>query len=97
MTAPGVGWGWVEAGLVELPGPHCLGHFVVDFEDDAIGAVVNSHRIKKTVILVPTGGPVCSPGLRKYLLKLVHHRVCFKKSSLKRFRFLNGTFFPEST
>ena len=31
--------GWVEAGLVRHTGPDGLGHFVVDFEDDALGAV----------------------------------------------------------
>ena len=31
--------GRAEAGLVRLAGPHRLGHFVVDFEDDAFGAV----------------------------------------------------------
>jgi hypothetical protein len=40
MAASRIGGGWVEAGLVRLAGPHCLGHFVVDFEDDTLGAVV---------------------------------------------------------
>ena len=31
--------GWVEADFVRFPGSHCLGHFVVDFEDDAFGAI----------------------------------------------------------
>ncbi len=31
--------GWVEAGLVRGAGPHRLGHYVVNFEDDALGAV----------------------------------------------------------
>ena len=31
--------GWVEAGFVLVSGPHCLGHFVVDFEDNALCAV----------------------------------------------------------
>jgi len=31
--------GWVEVGFVRNSGPHSLGHFVVDFEDDAFGAV----------------------------------------------------------
>jgi len=32
--------GWIEAGFVLVSGPRYLGHFVVDFEDDAFGAVV---------------------------------------------------------
>lgn len=31
--------GRVEAGLVGLTTSHCLGHLVIDFEDDAFGAI----------------------------------------------------------
>ena len=31
---------WVEAGFVWDSGSDCLGHFVVDFEDGAFGAVL---------------------------------------------------------
>jgi len=31
----------VEAGLVRFAGPHCLGHFVVDFEDEAFGITIS--------------------------------------------------------
>jgi len=33
---------WVEVGLVESICPHRLGHFVEDFEDDALGAVLHA-------------------------------------------------------
>ena len=39
MAAPRVRRGWVEAGFVGGSCSHCLGHFVVDFEDDELGAV----------------------------------------------------------
>ena len=39
MAATAVRGGWVEAGLVGGDCPHCLGHFVVDFEDKSFGAV----------------------------------------------------------
>ena len=32
--------GWVEAGLVGVAGADGVGHGVVDFEDDALGAVI---------------------------------------------------------
>lgn len=39
MAASWIRRGWVEAGFVRDSGPHCLGHFVIDFEDYAFGAV----------------------------------------------------------
>ncbi len=39
MATPRVGGGWVEAVLGGGSGPHCLGPFAADFEDDALGAV----------------------------------------------------------
>ena len=38
MAAVWIGRGRVEARLVGGASPHCLGHFVVDFENDA-GAI----------------------------------------------------------
>ena len=32
--------GRVEAGFIRLACPHCLGHFVVDFKDNALSTVV---------------------------------------------------------
>lgn len=40
MAAAWVGWGWVEAGWVGGAGAGGLGEGVVDFEDDALRAVV---------------------------------------------------------
>jgi len=39
MTAAWVSGGWVQVGLVGFARPHGVNHFVVDFEDDALGAV----------------------------------------------------------
>ena len=39
MAASRVCRGWVEAGLVGFACTDCLSHFVIDFEDDAFGAV----------------------------------------------------------
>ncbi len=39
MAAARVGGGWGEAGVVKDSWPYCIGHFIVDFEDDSFGAV----------------------------------------------------------
>ena len=38
------GWGaggWGEPGLVGISCPHCLGHFVIGFEDNMLGATIS--------------------------------------------------------
>ena len=50
--------GWVETGSVRLPGPHCPGHFVVDFEGDAFGAVAATLLLGPFVSLSGSGQAV---------------------------------------
>jgi hypothetical protein len=39
MAYPRVSGGRINEGLVRLSGPHCLGHFIVDFKNDTFGVV----------------------------------------------------------
>jgi hypothetical protein len=82
----------VEAGFVRNPGAHGLGHFVVDFEDDALGPVLavvfllvlaadnweGVHDVRNSV----PGGRKMSLELGQFLRRLVAHSSFIGASGL---------------